>query len=97
MQTADPSGAGGARTGAREVSHRCRRRPLRADGGDDEPESRRTRLQARISRAIEFVGVGIAAVVPLVLLIVAVETRSPVAGGAGLFLGGIAALLIANR
>lgn len=82
------------------VSPRCRRRSLRADGGDgadDKPESRRTRLQARISRAIEFVGVGIAAVVPLVLLIVAVETRSPVAGGAGLFLGGVAALLIANR
>ena len=69
--------------------------PLRTgDAGDD---GRRARLQARISRAIEFVGVGIATVVPLVLLIVAVETRSPEAGVAGLFLAAVAALLIANR
>ena len=69
--------------------------PIRTDDAGD--DGRRARLQARISRAIEFVGVGIATVVPLVFLIVAVETRSPGAGVAGLFLAAVAALLIANR
>lgn len=97
MYRGDAPGAGGSRPDPwAGLSHSCRR-PLRASDADDGRESRQTRLQARISRAIEFVGVAIAVIVPLALLIVAVETRSPAAGGAGLFLGGIAALLIANR
>ena len=97
MPPNDPPIAGGPSVGHGVGSRHGRRRPLRASDADDDRESRRSRLQARISRAIEFVGVGIAAVVPLVLLILAVETRSPAAGGAGLFLAAVAALLIASR
>ncbi|MFQ3283567.1 MAG: hypothetical protein ACI9TI_001313 [Natronomonas sp.] len=96
MYRGNAPGASGSPPNSWARSRRSCHRPLRASD-DNGRESRQTRLQARISRAIEFVGVAIAVIVPLALLIVAVETRSPVAGGAGLFLGGIAALLIANR
>lgn len=61
--------------------------------GDD----RRTVLQRRYTRLLVLVGVGLAVVVPLVMLVIAVETGEPVLGLVGLLLAAMIVVLLRHR